>query len=112
MEEGDNVKSFVVRKFFSPEYREKRLRPGGGEVGTPMKDPEKEAVRKAHLDYLGKLKEEGKIFCGGPLTDWTWAMDIYRADSEEEVERLLAADPFAQSGIFSHHEIKEWFQAF
>jgi hypothetical protein len=71
-----------------------------------------EALRKAHLDYLGGLKAQGKLFCGGPLTDWSWALDIYRADSAEEEERLLAADPFAQQGIFSGHEIKEWYQAF
>ncbi|MFQ5827033.1 MAG: YciI family protein [Dehalococcoidia bacterium] len=105
------MKSFVVRKFFSPEYREMRLA-SGGEAGSPMNTPEMEAIRQAHLDYLGKLKAEGKLFCGGPLTDWTWAMDIYRADSEKEVERLLDGDPFAQSGIFSSREIKEWRQAF
>jgi len=105
------MKSFVVRKFFSDEYREMRLASKQA-AGTPMNSPEMEAQRKAHLDYLGKLKAEGKLFCGGPLTDWSWAMDIYQADSQEEVEKLLDGDPFAQSGIFSSREIKEWRQAF
>ena len=106
------MKSFVVRKFFSDQYREMRLGSGGGVAGTPMTTPEMEALRKAHIDYLGKLKAEGKLFCGGPLTDWSWAMDIYRVESEEEVAGLLDGDPFAQKGIFTDREIKEWRQAF
>lgn len=71
-----------------------------------------EALRQAHLDYLQKLKEQGKLFCGGPLTDWSFALDIYRAESKEEVQRLLDGDPFFREGIFSRCEIKEWRQAF
>ena len=104
-------KGFVVRKYFSQAFREIRLQ-SKQPAGVPMKSPEMEALRKAHLECLDKLKAEGKLFCSGPMADWSCALDIYHVDSIEEVEKLLKSDPFAKHNIFIRNEIEAWYQSF
>ena len=107
------MRSFIAIKYFSDSYRSARLATSAGTASGMTTHPSgTDELRRAHLDYLGQLKEEGKLFCGGPVTDWSFAMDIYRAESKEEVQRLLDGDPYIQKGILSHCEIKEWRQAF
>lgn len=69
-------------------------------------------VRPVHREYLGRLKEEGKLFASGPFTDDSGALIIYEADSEEEARRLLTEDPFYAAGVFVSYELKEWKQVF
>lgn len=67
-------------------------------------------VRPKHREYLGSLKERGKLFASGPFTDDSGALIIYEAESEEEARRLIEADPFRQAGVFQRIELKEWRQ--
>jgi uncharacterized protein len=107
------LKSFIAIKYFSDAYRQARLFSTGDMARGATQPPSGgEALRQAHLEYLQKLKELGTLFCGGPVTDWSFALDIYRVESREEVQRLLDGDPYFQEGIFSRCEIKEWRQTF
>lgn len=67
-------------------------------------------VRPRHRQYLGQLKEQGKLFASGPFTDDSGALIIYEADSEDEARGLLEADPFRQAGVFQEIQLKEWRQ--
>jgi len=69
-------------------------------------------VRPAHREYLGKLKEAGKLAASGPFTDDSGALIIYEADSEEEALELIEHDPFRKAGVFKSFTIKPWNQVF
>lgn len=69
-------------------------------------------VRPAHREYLGKLKEAGKLAASGPFTDDSGALIIYEADSEEEALELIENDPFRKAGVFKSFTIKPWNQVF
>lgn len=69
-------------------------------------------VRPRHREYLGSLKEQGKLAASGPFTDDSGALIIYEAESEAEARALIQADPFRQAGVFQEIELKEWRQVF
>ena len=65
-------------------------------------------VRPAHRQYLKSLFDEGKIAISGPFSDDGGGLMVYEAESKEEVETIIAADPFAQSGVFVSWELRPW----
>lgn len=69
-------------------------------------------TRPIHREYLGKLKEQGKLAASGPFDDDSGALIIYEADSQEEAEALIAADPFNKAGVFAKYTVKPWRQVF
>jgi uncharacterized protein len=77
-------------------------------VLLPMLDAAKSAEhRQAHLDYLTKLREEGKIFAQGRFTDDWGGMVIYIAESYEQVQSWVQNDPYVIQQARTH-EIHEW----
>ncbi|WP_339227225.1 YciI family protein [Oceanobacillus sp. FSL K6-2867] len=75
---------------------------------SPMKDAEKsQQYRQDHLDYLGKLAEQGKVFAKGRFTDGTGGLVIYIAEGFEEVEEIVKNDPYVVQGARGY-EIHEW----
>ena len=74
-------------------------------------DAEKvQSVRPVHRQYLGSLKEQGKLAASGPFTDGSGALIIYEAGSPEEAETLLHNDPFHEAGVFRSWSIRPWNQ--
>lgn len=69
-------------------------------------------TRPSHREYLGTLKEQGKVAASGPFEDDSGALIIYEADSQEEAEALIAEDPFRKAGVFKSYTIKPWRQVF
>lgn len=69
-------------------------------------------TRPVHREYLGGLKEAGKIFASGPFEDDSGALIIYEADSQEAAEEMIAQDPFNKAGVFESYTIKPWRQVF
>jgi uncharacterized protein len=65
-------------------------------------------VRPVHRQYLTSLKESGRLAASGPFTDDSGALIIYEADTKEEAEKLLQADPFNQNGIFVRYQLRPW----
>ncbi len=55
-------------------------------------------VRPLHRVHLTKLKEQKKIVVSGPFVDDSGALMIFEAESAEEIERLMSADPFPERG--------------
>lgn len=69
-------------------------------------------ARPAHRQYLAGLAEQGKLFAAGPFAGDAGALIIYEAESLEEVEGLIAADPFRQAGVFVSWQIHPWTKVF
>lgn len=60
-----------------------------------------------HLAYLATLKEAGHLLLSGPATDRLGGMVLLRADSLEQAQALVAADPLVARNL-SRAEIREW----
>lgn len=69
-----------------------------------------QAARPTHREYLRGLKESGALVTSGPFTDGSGALIVYEADSPEQAEALLRADPFHQAGVFASWALRPWNQ--
>ncbi len=77
-------------------------------ASLPMKDEEKsKKYRHDHLAYLEEMEEQGKVFAKGRFTDGAGGLVIYQADSLEEAEALVKADPYVEKGA-RNYEVHEW----
>ena len=65
-------------------------------------------ARPAHRVYLSSLQEQGKLVISGPFADDRGGLLVYEADTSEQVESMIAQDPFATSGVFVSWEIRPW----
>ena len=69
--------------------------------------------RPAHLAFLNGLGSRVKI--GGALLAAdcrtpVGSMIVFEADSEADVQALLAADPYSIAGLFESVDVKPWRQ--
>jgi hypothetical protein len=70
--------------------------------------------RPAHLVYLSSLG--AKVRAAGALLDPSGqtpigSLLIFETSDEAEVRALLAADPYAEAGLFASVDLKPWRQA-
>jgi uncharacterized protein YciI len=65
-------------------------------------------VRPAHRQYLTSVFEQGMLVISGPFTDDRGGLMVYEAASAEEVEAIIAEDPFAKQGVFLSWELRPW----
>lgn len=62
----------------------------------------------AHANFMDHHYEAGKFLLVGPLADGPRVLIIVRANSAEDVERLLAADPWTQMGLLETESVDSW----
>jgi predicted enzyme related to lactoylglutathione lyase/uncharacterized protein YciI len=74
--------------------------------------PENQAKLAGHIEYMGKLYDEGKLLMGGPMVDGNTGMLIFKAASEDEAKQILAADPAFGGGLIKPIFFHPWFAAF
>jgi uncharacterized protein YciI len=65
-------------------------------------------LRPLHRAYLGGLRDAGKLALSGPFDDHRGGLNIFEAESAEEVDAILRADPYTEPGIFASWEIRAW----
>ncbi|MFL5341030.1 MAG: YciI family protein [Gemmataceae bacterium] len=70
--------------------------------------PKVEAHRPARRQYLTTLLQQGKLAATGPFTDDSGALIVYEADTPEQAEALLKADPFHAVGVFLSWRLRPW----
>jgi uncharacterized protein YciI len=61
-----------------------------------------------HAAFMNALAAEGFVVLGGPLGDGATILLIIDAESEEEIERRLAEDPWTPMGLLSRARIDPW----
>jgi len=72
-------------------------------------DKEKIAsVRPEHRKYLAELIATNKLAISGPTLDDWGAIIVYEADTQEQAEALLKADPFHAAGVFVQWTWRPW----
>jgi hypothetical protein len=64
--------------------------------GWPL---EQQSQWTAHADFMDGLVQAGFIVLGGPLADDYRVVHAVEADSEDEVRRTLAGDPWSGSHL-------------
>ena len=62
----------------------------------------------AHATFIDGLIERGTMVMGGPFHDNSGSMMLFEGVGLSEAERLVAADPFIENGVFVLDEIREW----
>ena len=67
-----------------------------------------EKSRPAHRLYARQLATAGKLVAAGPFADGSGGLFIYEVGSLQEVEDLVAADPYVIDGAFASYETKAW----
>ena len=63
-----------------------------------------------HLDYVLRLRREGKQPYGGPCDDFSGAINIYETATRAEAIALHDADPFCLAGVFRLTRCIPWRQ--
>jgi len=70
------------------------------------------STRPAHFAYADRLRAQGKLAIGGPLTDdqgrRIGLLFIYEAVSRDQALALAKDDPFSLANALSSYEISEW----
>lgn len=66
--------------------------------------------RPAHREYLAALAEQGTMLAYGRFDDdgAPGALLVCEAPTAEDVEAILAADPFMVEGLVSSHQVRHW----
>lgn len=64
------------------------------------------AARPAHREYLDGLYAGGKLVCSGPRDPATGGVILARVDTEEEVQKIVADDPFFVDGIATYEVVR------
>jgi myo-inositol-1(or 4)-monophosphatase len=77
-----------------------------------VSDAEGERLQRAHLAYIRRQKEAGKYLLSGPFADEAdpRGILIMKAESMEEAQALVAADPAVQAGVL-RMELRPWYSA-
>ena len=65
------------------------------------------ALRPAHRERLAALAAEGKLLAGGPWSDDSGALLVFMIDSRDELDALLAEDPYYTAGGVTT-TVREW----
>nr|WP_228046511.1 muconolactone Delta-isomerase family protein [Saccharopolyspora sp. HNM0983] len=65
-------------------------------------------VRPQHREYSRGLADRGVLLAAGPYADEAGAMLIYEVADADELQRVLAADPYAEAGVLARTDVREW----
>lgn len=63
--------------------------------------------REAHLQFLQKMLDQGRIFARGRFPDGSGGLTIYEAESLLEAREMAEADPYVREGG-RRLEVHEW----
>ncbi|RYG37089.1 hypothetical protein EON81_07725 [bacterium] len=79
-------------------------------INYPLDVVERRAPHRSdHLSYMETLRLEGRALMGGAFADPVdGALILYRAETVEEVRRMMDEDPYGKIGLFDDVRIREW----
>jgi uncharacterized protein YciI len=61
-----------------------------------------------HAAYMDGLVAEGFVLLAGPLEGGRDTLWVVEAESEEEIRRRMAEDPWAPNGMLTPTSIERW----
>ena len=78
------------------------------EYRFPPDNERRLAVRARHRAYLEALSRAGHVVAAGPFDDDSGALILYSVSGRDELERLLADDPYVQADVFGERIVRGW----
>lgn len=79
-----------------------------GGAYDPTRSLEAQPEWEAHRVYMNRIEDEGISRLAGPLAGGGDVLLVFRADNAEQVERILAEDPWTRSGLLRTTRIARW----
>lgn len=86
---------FVVIRRYGPPY-------------VPNRRLEEQLDWEGHCAFMNALEAKGIVRLGGPMEEREDVLLIFRAESKEAIEELLADDPWTRSGILVTTRVSRW----
>lgn len=69
-------------------------------------------LRPAHREFLGSLKDQGKLVASGPYNDGHGSalilLQLGEHDGYHDAVELMDQDPFHQEGVLAGRRIRQW----
>ena len=65
-------------------------------------------LRSAHRERLAALAADGRLLAAGPWADDSGALLVYRVDRREDLDVILAADPYYSAPGVTVTVLGEW----
>ncbi|HEY3530218.1 MAG TPA: YciI family protein [Nocardioides sp.] len=65
-------------------------------------------LRPGHRERLAGLAAEGKLLAGGPWPDDSGALLVFIVADREELDAIMAADPYYSAPGVTVTSVKEW----
>ena len=82
-----------------------RRRCGPWDFTKPM---EQQLAWREHADFMDRLHSAGVMPLAGPMGGDRKVLMVVSADSEDEVTRLFATDPWTELGLLQTKSIEVW----
>jgi len=71
-------------------------------------DPARFEGRPAHRERLAGLATDGRLLAAGPWSDDTGALLVFVVDTREELDAIMAADPYYRTPGVTVASVEEW----
>ena len=79
-----------------------------GPALQPARPVEEQQAWGGHAEFMLGLVRDGFLLMAGPLGAREGALLIVRAESEAEIEPVLARDPWTEQGLLETDWIRKW----
>ena len=66
------------------------------------------ALRPAHRENLAGLAADGRLLGAGPWSDDSGALLVFVVDGREELDTIMAADPYYSAPGVTITSVEEW----
>jgi uncharacterized protein YciI len=81
---------------------------GRGPSWDPSRPRRQQAGWAEHAEFMDALAAEGFVVLGGPVGDGVRVVLVVDAESEAEIRRRLAEDPWMPMGILTVESVEPW----
>jgi uncharacterized protein len=78
------------------------------EYRFPPDNERRLAVRPQHRAYLEQLSRSGYVVAAGPFDKDDGALILYSVSGRDELDRLLAEDPYVRADVFGERIVQGW----
>ncbi len=79
-----------------------------GENWDVTRDRREQRGWDEHAEFMDELVESGFLVLGGPLGDGRETLHLIEADSEDDVRRRLARDPWSRDRLLEVGRLAPW----
>jgi uncharacterized protein len=79
-----------------------------GPAWDPARERREQRLWDEHAEFMDDLVADGFVVLGGPVGDGHFVLHAVEAESEEEIRRRLADDPWDDPPVLVTAKIEPW----